>query len=238
MNYSNILSKVYFLTKTNATSFPIADITILANNAMDRIVSLIMQADGRWEFDDNNQPLTDQGDGTGGLPIATTSIVSGQQDYGFATSHIAVERMEIKSSAGDWSKLIPIDQADVYDQSVTNFMSGGGTPLYYDKIGTSLLLYPTPNYSLAAALKVFFTRPPIYFLTSDTTKSPGFNALYHDIVALWVAYEYAIANALPNASQLEAQIMKKEDALKEDFAMRSKDEHLGLRPRRSLNQFR
>ena len=229
--YANIQSKIYFLTKTNATSFPSSDMTVLANNAMDRVASLIMQSDGRWEYDDTNQPSTDQGDGTGGFPVATTALVSGQQDYTFAVSHLNVKRLELKDEEGKWRKLIPIDQADVYDQSITDFMTGGGTPVYYDKMGTSIMLYPTPDYSQSASLKVFFTRGPITIQSSDmssTTTKPGFNSLYHDLIALWVAYDYSMANGLPNANQLMVEIQRKEDALKEDFALRSKDEHIRI----------
>lgn len=236
--YANIQNKVYFLTKTNVYSFPNSDMAILANNALERITSLINQSDGRWSFDDTNQPTTDQGDGTGGSPIATTALVSGQQDYTFAVSHLNIERIEIKDSTGAWRKLTPIDQTDVYDQSITDFMSGGGTPLYYDKIGASLFLYPNPNYSQSASLKVFFTRGPIGVNTTDissTTTKPGFSVLYHDLVALWIAYDYAVANGLPNANQLMADIQIKEDALKEDFTLRSRDEHIRLGARQSAS---
>lgn len=223
--FGSLQSKVYFLTKTNVNSFPNSDMAILATHAVNRVASLINQVDGRWEFDDSNQ--TD-------LPIATTALVSGQQDYSLATSHINIERVELKDSTGSWRKLTPIDQADVYDQSITDFLTGGGTPVYYDKTGNSLFLYPSPDYSQAASLKIYFTRPPVALLSSDissTTVSPGFNALYHDLVALWISYDYALANGLPNANQLMAEIERKEDALREDYALRSADEHLRLQAR-------
>lgn len=227
--YGNLQNKVYFLTKTNVTSFPNADMAILVSNANERIASLIIQSDGRWEYDDTNQ--TD-------IPIATTALVSAQQDYSLATTHINIERVELKDSAGKWRKLTPIDQSDIYDQSMTDLLTGGGTPTYYDKLGSSLFLYPSPNYSQSASLKIFFTRPPVTILSSDvssTTVSPGFNALYHDLVALIVSYEYAIANGLPNANQLQSEIVRKEEALKEDFALRSKDEHIRLGARQSAS---
>ena len=228
MVYGNLQSKIYFLTNSNSTSFPSSDMAILATNAVERVASLIRESDGRWQYDDTNQ--TD-------LPIATTTLTASQQDYTLATSHLSVNRVEVKDSTGAWRKLTPMDQADVYDQSITDFMSGGGTPLYYDKFGATIMLYPYPNYTQAASLKVFFERGPISVLTTDissTTTSPGFNSLYHDLVAYWVAYDYAMAKGLPNANQFMVEIQRKEEALKEDYALRSQDEHLGLRPRRSV----
>ncbi len=215
---------MYFLTGGNSTSFPDAQVIVEANNALDRVSSLIMQADGRWQWDDQNQ--TD-------LPIATTTLTASQQDYTLAVTHNQIVRAEVKDNASTptWHKLTPIDQADVFDQSLTSFMSTVGLPTYYDKIGNSFFLYPAPSYTQAASLKVWFKRPPSYFLTSDTTKSPGFNSLYHELIPLWVAYNFAVANGKGNANALMEQIQLKEDALKEDYALRDKDDRLQLRAR-------
>ena len=227
MVYGNLQSKIYFLTNTNSASFPSSDMAILATNAVERIVSLIRASDGRWQYDDTNQS---------DLPIATTTLTDSQQDYSLATAHLTIQRVEVKDSTGNWRKLTPMDQADVYDQSITDFMSGGGTPLYYDKFGSTIMLYPYPDYTQATSLKVFFERGPVSVLTSDissTSTSPGFNSLYHDLVAYWVAYDFAMAKGLPNANQFMVEIQRKEEALKEDYALRSADEHLRLRARQS-----
>jgi hypothetical protein len=221
MTYDQIKSKVYFLTKTNSTSFPIADLTILANNALERVASLIISLDGRWQWDDSNQ--TD-------LPIATTALVSGQQDYSLSVDHLTILGVELKDQNGNWIGLTPIDQNDIkYNPSITDFMEGGGIPQYYDKLGTSIFLYPIPNYSQSASLKIRYQRAPSYFTTGDTTKTPGFNALYHDLLPLWVAYEYAFANSMANTNKILEEINRKEEAMKSDYQMRGKDEPLKLR---------
>ncbi len=222
MTFTDIKNKIYFLTSTNSTSFPIAPLVIEVNNALERIVSLINHSDGRWQWDDSNN--TD-------LPIATTDITINQQDYSLATSHLELSRAEVQDSSGNWSKLIPLDQTDVYNQSLTDFLKTASLPVYYDKLGNSVFLYPKPNYTQAASLKLFFTRGPSYFTSSDTTKTPGFNSLYHDLVPLWVAYNFAIANGKQNAQLLLQEIQTREDSLKEDFALRSKDDHIRIRAR-------
>ncbi len=223
MTIDQIRSKVYFLTSSTATSFPDTKLIIEANNALDRIVSLIMQSDGRWQWDDENNS---------DLPIATTALVSGQKDYSLAVSHLQTTRVEVQDSHGDWHKLYPIDQVDVYDQSLTDFMKSDGLPKYYDKIGNSFFLYPGPNYSQTGSLKIYFKRGPSYFSTADVVKEPGFNSLYHELIPLWVAYSYAIANGKANAQLIYTQIQQKEDAMKEDYALRDKDDHIRLRARR------
>lgn len=223
MTLDQIRTKTYFLTSTSGVGdFPDATLVNEANNALERIVSLINSADGRWQFDDTNN--TDQ-------PIATTDLVSNQKDYSLATSHLEITRAEIKDANGNWQKLVPIDQSDVYNQSLTDFLKTTGTPVYYDKLANSVFLYPSPNYAQASSLKLYFERGPNYFLTSDTIKSPGFNTLFHDLLPYWIAYNFAIANGKENAQQLMTEIVRKEDALTEYYALRAHDDPIRLKRR-------
>ncbi len=228
MSLDDIRTKVHFLTSTNTSSLPDATLVVEANNALDRVISLIQQSDGRWEWDDENN--TD-------LPIATTALVANQQDYSLAITHLQITRVEVQDNnpTPTWHKLIPIDQKDAYNQSLTPTTTFG-FPTYYDKLGSSIFLYgvgfaPAPNYSQSASLKVYFKRPPSYFLTSDTTKSPGFNSLYHELIPLWIAYNYALANGKENGNGIMQQIVMKEDALRSDYAVRDKDDHVRLAAR-------
>jgi hypothetical protein len=193
MNYTAIQKRIFRNTKTNASSYPIDQMTDDCNVAMDRVAALIMQADGRWQFDDENE--TD-------LPIATTDLVAGQQDYSLATAHLDIRQVAIKD----------------HDLNAAN-----ATPQKYDKVANSILLYPTPSFTQAASLKLYFKRGPSYFLTSDTAKEPGFNALFHDLIALWPSYDYAVANGLSNANGLFAAIQMKENGLTYAYAHRSPD---------------
>lgn len=223
MNLTDIRAKIYLLTSTSGTSdFPDATLVPLVNNAYERVTGLINSADGRWQFDDSNN--TD-------MPIATTDIVQNQQDYTFSAGQLEVTRMEIKDSSGNWQKLDPLDQTDIYNQSLTDFMKTPGVPQFYDKIGNSIFLYPVPNYSQSASLKLWYERGPNYFLTSDTTKQPGFNTLFHDLLAYWPAYDYALAHAKSNANSIMAVIQEKEDALEEYYALRSHDDPVALKAR-------
>lgn len=223
MNYSQILSKFYILTSTNSTSFSNANAVVLANNAVEHIEGLINNCDDRWEFDDSNQ--TD-------LPIATTALVANQQDYSLTTSHISIDRVEVLNSAGTlWTLLVPIDQHDVRYRALANYYPTAGYPLEYDKLANSIFLYPKPNYSLAAALKIYFTRPPVAFVAGDTTATPGFNSLFHDLIPLWMAYEFAIGNGKSNATTLFNEIQRKEQQLYDFYGQRSRDE----RPRMGVS---
>lgn len=228
MLYSDILSKIHFYTKTNSTSFTDADVVIGINNKQERVESIILQSDGRWQFDDVNQ--TD-------LPIATTSLVTDQQDYSLPSTDIEITRIEVLDQTSNWTKLIPIDQADLYQQSLTDYLKTSGLPIYYDKLGNSLFLYPKPSFTQSASLKVWFKRAPVAITSASLTATsltaqPGFNSMFHELIPLWVSYDYGIANGLTNVGLLMTEIQRLEQSIQDAYSLRDKDEHLSLRARK------
>lgn len=208
----------------------LATFTRYINEGLNRVASLILTSDGRWQWDDNNN--TD-------FPIGTTNLVttlgSEQQDYAFAVTFLKITRVEVLDASGNWTLLRPIDQADIYDQSLTDFLKTAGLPKYYDKIANSIFLYPKPlatSVTSTAGLKVWFQRPPSYFTISDTTKVPGFNSMYHRLVALIASRDYALMKQLSNAKALGDLVSQQEDSLGESYALRNKDERVGLSAKR------
>lgn len=220
MQIQDIVNKVYFLTKTNSDSFTAADMLILINNAYERVASLILRSDGRWQWDDSNF--------TTDFPIATTNLVANQADYTLATSHLKILRVEmaVDSALSGWTRLESYDSSDE-DDSLTQQATVAGVPYRYDVLGASVLLDPKPSFSATAGLKVYFQRGPDNFTAAQVTtgtKQPGFNPLYHDLIPLWVSYEYLYANGMPTANNILAEINRKEEALQADYGQRNKDD--------------
>ena len=245
MIYSNsvtkdgIVEECDFLVSSDSVTYPIEQKTRNANRALDKVLSLILSADGRWQYDDTNN--TD-------LPIASTNIISGQQDYSFNTDMITVTRVEIKDPEANWNYLNPFDQRDLMPAqptplprwgtagvsfnngfSLTDFMETPGTPVYYDKIASSVFLYPAPNYNSTLGLKVYFQRTPNYFLTTDTTKQPGFATHLHRYISLSMAYDYAVAKTLSDKKrELREEMLVMERAIVEHYNIRKKDEKVRM----------
>lgn len=200
----DIVSDTYFETSANSNSYPIADLTRNANTALDTATTLMLLADDKWDFDSTN--ATD-------LPIGTADLLSGQQDYEFDDDFLVIKAVEIADSTGTWSKLIPIDNLTLDErQAISEFETTNGIPVYYDKIGNSLMLYPAPNYNRRlveesqGGLKVFFQRNIDYFTTTDSTKEPGFAKHLHKYVPLYCAYVYACAKELPKQNVLKQRL--------------------------------
>lgn len=225
MTFTDILADVRFLTGTDSVSYPTADIVRNANRALADATALIVAADGRWQWDDSNH-TTD--------PVATTNVVSGQQSYVFDPDQIKISRVEVADEDGNWHLLSPIDTADVFDQSLTDLMSGGGIPRFYDKIGASTYLYPSPDYSYTAGLKVYYQRGASEFTTADTTKSPGFASPFHRFVSLSAALDYAAMSGAPSAARLRDERDAAAQAIKDFYSERSPDD----RPRLAARPYR
>ncbi len=209
MTFDTIRSRFYDLTKTNSTSMPNAVVNRYIQPALEQVIALINASDSRWEFDDSN--YTD-------LPIATTNLVANQQDYSLATTHLTIDRVDLLTSSGTWVELTQIDQQDLKrgrKVSLDTYQNTAGIPLEYDVLGNSVFLYPKPNYAQSAGLKLYFTRPGLnYDYTANanagqftdgsgsgaTSDSPGFNSLYHQLIAYIAGYDYAVIN-IPSLTQ-------------------------------------
>lgn len=223
MTYSQLVSDTTYWVAGDSTKtidFTSADICRSINEYYNEVVSLILKADGKWEWDDNNQTT---------LPISTTNIVSAQNDYEISSAtFLDIIRVEIKDSNGNWSQLNPISYEDRMGESMTELSESTGTPQFYDKVGNSVILYPTPNYSSTAGLKVYFRRPPSYFLTTDTTKTPGFNPLYHRYLSIGAAIDYCTVNSMsdrlsvliPKLNQMKSDIISAYSNRNKDVRMR------------------
>lgn len=200
---------------------PSATAQVLFNNALERLEALVNNADMRWTYDDQNQ--TD-------LPIATTALVSGQQDYAMSIAFLTIDRVEIMDLNSNWLLLMRFGMHDIRYVALPQYLKGNGTPLQYDVVANSIFLYPTPNYSQAASLQIYYTRGPVAWDGVTGSFVPGFNSLFHDLIPYWMAYEFAMANGKANATQLMAVIKEKEQSLYEFYGQRSRDE----RPRMGL----
>jgi len=221
MTIGDIVNRIYYLTGTSSSSYPAADMLISVNNAYDRVVSLINMSDSKWQWDDTNQ--TD-------FPISTTALVQDQQDYSLNSAHLSIDRVEVKDTNGEWYTLKQIDQQylkGLNEVALTEYRSTTGVPEEYDMVGSSIFLYPIPNYSQSASLKLYFIRGPLAFTSGEVTtgtKVPGFNSLFHDLLPLWASYDYAVKTGKRNINLIYTEIERKEKALKEFYNKRNRDD--------------
>lgn len=189
------------------------------NNAYAYYMMLAIQSSGRWQVDDTN--FTD-------YPVITTNIVSGQQDYSFTVDDnsaqiLTVDRVECADSSGNFAKLEPYDMHET-DFSLTESATTSGTPVKYDSFASAIWLDPKPSYNYTNGLKIYFTRSPSYFASTDTTKAPGIPEMFHEYLVLRPAYFYALRKGLPQANGYKQSMLEMEDAIKKFYRMRNRDD--------------
>lgn len=229
-NKDGIIELIEDLTGTqssSSSSYTLKKKTRDVNNAFARFMMLAISASGRWQVDDTNQA---------DYPIITADLVASQTDYSFtndgstpANQILDITRVECKDSSGNWKKLSPIDQDDLQNIAIDEFMDADGIPSYYDKRSNGLFLYPAPSYASTAGLKIYYNRTPVYFLSTDTTKTPGIPDQFHEYLAVRPSYTYAHAKGLNNKADLRNEMLTMEEDIKEFYRDRNKDEKLKLK---------
>ena len=230
-NFLGIVQDIDYLlfgSSTATSPYLIADKTRNINNRLDETVSLIMKSDARWKWDDDNQ--TDQ-------PIGTINLISEQAEYEIAgATYLKILRVEVLDVNGNYKLIKPIDEKQIQHQSLTEFLKTPGMPRLYDKNGEYIWLYPKPSSALTtltAGLKIYYQRLPSYFTASDTTKSPGFNPLYHKILSIGAAIDFAIPNGLTEKiSILTPMLTNMQNELIEFYSNRANDEKTTMTTKR------
>lgn len=225
-NNQDLISSITFYTAADTTDYPINDRTRNVNQWYHKAAHIMQSADGTWQWDDANNTT---------LPIGTTDLVSGQQDYSLDDAMLEIELVEIQASSGTWHTVMPIDisqfnSPDTRDSNFTSYKSTNGQPEEYDKRGRSLFLYPAPNYNSTGGLKIHFKRGANIFAVTDTTKEPGFAARFHNYLALGAAFDYCTLYKQDRVQSLFTQIQAIEKEMKEFYGRRNKDIRNVLRP--------
>jgi hypothetical protein len=108
-----------------------------------------------------------------------------------------------------------------------------GTPTRYDKLGSTVVLDPIPDYSVAAGIKVLFSRTPSYFVSDATTKTPGI-PVGQELLALIPSRDYVAIHKSDNVRLLQVingKIAEQKAGLTSFLSKRAKDERTVMRPR-------
>lgn len=211
------------------------DFTAEINTALDYTLACILDAGGKWQFDDTNFDNT-----TGGYPIIKRNLVSGTRDYtfnadGYGNLILEIFRVFVMSPSGVYQEVFPIDvQSDENTEAFTDGRNVTGVPQFYDKTANGIFFDIIPNYSQVGGIMIYIDREATYFTVSDTTKRPGFAGLFHEFLAIRVAYNYAFVKTLPsvNISELKDEMISMKGAIEAYYGSREKD----VRPILSMEQ--
>ena len=197
------------------------DFTRRINNRYSQVDYLIFESHGGWKYDDLNK--TD-------LPIATADLVNDQDNYEIPDEALNVERVEVKDTNGEWIKLAPF-RKELEETALDELYSESGTPEYYELVGRSVILRPTPstnNMGVDSALKIYFSRSSTSFTDTNTSLEPGFANPFHRMLAIGASLDYCLSyDIFDKANQLRSEWNEYVRGLKTHYTSRFKE----LRPR-------
>lgn len=222
MNIQEIKEDVYFQTGATSASYPNADLIRNVNIAYQDVARLIWSSAGGWQFDDSNAST---------LPIARTTMVHNQKDYSLPSTTQRVEQVVAKDSAGNWIKLKPFDIHDL-NLAPEEYMESTGMPIYYDLMGRSIMLYPSPSSAyctMASGLGVYISRDVTEFAVTATSSEPGFATPFHRILSYATAIDFVQDQNERNI--LIQQKTRLEQGLVQFYAKREVEAVTRIRPR-------
>ena len=203
---------------TDTSQYPIVQFIRNANSWYRKASTWIRGASGTWEYDDSNWTT---------LPVATTTLVADQQDYSLDVTVQEIERVEVLDASGNYQQLGQLDQSQLRGVALSEFNETAGLPKYYDVRGYSLFLYPKPatgSVTMAAGLKLYYSRDINEFGVAATSTEPGFNGDYHRIISLGAAYDYCLSNGIEERkSNLRGEIEQYRTDLEKQTAFRNRD---------------
>jgi hypothetical protein len=184
-NGDDIVTLTNDLVSTNNTVFSLAEKARSASRISRRIWSYIFEAYGGWQFDDIAN--------TTDFPRARASTVAGQQSYTLPSQALTIRSLEMQDASGDFYNLVPVTEEEIKEvgSNEVDFQQQGGRPAYYQPIGDSFKLYPTPTTTGSQNIRISFDRGIIGFLPTDTTKTPAWDTTFHEMLAVGMALDWA-----------------------------------------------
>jgi len=215
--------------KITGNSDLLATFTNNLNRGYDKAVSIIIENDGRWQYDD---------DSYSDIAIVTTNVVSGQERYTIDASHMKITQVRVKDSAGNWSVVQPIDETDPIHRAYMTESSTTtqGIPNVYDKRGDQLIFYPQPDFNSTDGLEMRVQRQPNYFSTSDTSQTPGIAVLFHRFLTLSASLDYCVHNSLAQKNDIANMLADETARVEKFYSRRDKTEQKFIRAKQNRNR--
>ena len=224
-NGQDIVSAINDFCDSNVDSYPIASKVRNANVGYETLIGKILEVDGDWQWDDTNYT---------NLPRGTGNLVDGQETYSFTSEYLNIQMIEIlnKNSPARYYKIDPIDSLDLRmsPEEYFGLESDGspkkGLPLYYDKVGDTVILYPTPDtddVTLTDGIRIWFQRTADLFTTTDTTQEPGLPSPYHILIVYYASIPYCQKYKKDMVPWLERKWVEGVADMLKHFGKREKD---------------
>lgn len=226
-NKNGLIQSFEFWTRMpdgTVTGTLLKQVTHRINMAYDHIMPLLLSYSDTVRFDDSLNHSN--------RPIGKLNLTSGQHDYTISTdsggiSILNITDVRILPSATD-TEYITLEKMTLDDERALDAMSPNsiitGTPSHWLENGNTIFLYPNPNYSATNGIKIFFARDFDRFVSTDTTQEPGIPTPFHELLALYAAFDWNTVNRSDDAgllNRIQQRINEKVRDIKVFIALRN-----------------
>lgn len=208
-----------------------AQFTASINHWYHQVVTMILQSQDEWDFDDNN--YTD-------YPVLTTPLVAGQRDYVIPITEkvLKIKRVDIcyDGTSNVCYKAEPLDSGEMglgLGNDTNTDARFSKTQPYYDVKGNAIWIYPmadATNVTNSGIIRIEWSREVDEFTTSDTTQEPGFDEPFHRMLSLGASYDYLLQRDNPRADRLKQLLNEYEVRLRNYYSSKQTDRHYTLKP--------
>ena len=224
-----LLEDIDFLLFGNSsvfnTDYSLVDRTRNINIVWDEAIAELYKADPNHKWDDTTN--TD-------LPFATLDLTANLDHYDLLDSALVIHRVRMKDTNGELKTLIPVLRSELTDDE----LNSTGEPEKYYKIGGVVFPIPVPDYGATSGVELEFQRGANHFVSTDTTKTPGFASQFHQFLSVGASLRYAVSNGLKNKiAQLRAEKESIRNAMREHYERRSPDEKPKLKLKRDTTHY-
>ena len=208
------------------SDYSLIDRTRNVNIALDEVVSELFKADPNFMWDDTTNT---------NFPIATLDLTANQDHFTVPDASLVIHRFRVHDRNGKWVTLTPKLRRELTDSE----LEATGVPSKYYKIDNAFFPVPIPDYGATKGIELEFQRGANHFVSTDTTKKPGFNSQFHQFLSVGAALRYAVANGMDKkVNHLIAEKERIKNAILEHYERRSPDERPKLRlKRRSIKTY-
>lgn len=222
MTIGNISSLITFLTNVDTSVFSNANRLLSINDHLNRVHVNILRSQDEWDYDDKNNS---------DLPILTADLVASQQYYTLPSGILDLKRLEISFDGTNFKRMSPLD-INERRLDTANISDFSQTEPYYDIVsGDTIAIYPVPTANVTSGLKVWISRTPVEFTSAELTtgtKEPGFDSLFHQLLAYGPAIDFCIARNLPQYSTLKSAYGEMMSSLMNHYGDKQEDRVLNL----------
>jgi hypothetical protein len=167
------------------------------NRAQDRIFTTMLQHDESWKVDDTSNST---------VPVVSINLVADQRSYSLSslTRLMKINRVDISYNNTDFYKATLIknraEGRGLGNDASVDARYSRQDP-YYELSGNLMSIYPRASSGDTGVIRITFTRKFTNFASTDTTKEPGFEEIWHYAIPVYASFEYAVENDLSTKIQ-------------------------------------